>query len=55
MRGLLALLALLVACDSIQIYRVDGRVVSVDDAGRRIEIAHSIPEFEKTEIRSQCH
>jgi protein SCO1/2 len=40
MRGLLALLALLVACDSIQIYRVDGRVVSVDDEGRRIEIAH---------------
>ncbi len=40
MRALLAVLALLLACDSIQIYRVDGRVVSVDADGQRLEIAH---------------
>lgn len=40
MRALLVVLALLLACDSIQIYRVDGRVVSVDADGQRLKIAH---------------
>ncbi len=40
MRALLAALALLLACDSIQIYRVNGRVVSVDADNQRLEIAH---------------
>lgn len=40
MRAWAALLVLLLACDSIQVYRVDGRVVSVDVENQRIEIAH---------------
>ena len=34
-----ALAVVLLACDSIQVYRVEGRVVSVDAAAQRVEIA----------------
>jgi protein SCO1/2 len=40
MRALLPLLALLLACDSVQIYRVEGKVVSIDEPGQRLEVAH---------------
>ncbi len=39
-RALAGLAVLLLACDSIQIYRVEGRIVSVDAPGQRLEIAH---------------
>ena len=43
---LLAITALLLACDSIQVYRVDGRVVSIDAERSSVEIAHEeIPGF----------
>ena len=49
MRALLPLLALLLACDSIQIYRVDGRVVGVHAEEQSLE------EWDHCRLNGQTH